>query len=119
MSDAHEIVTLTPRMGIGSLGEGWTSAKIECSACPYVRFTGAPHHIATRVERWMPDHIAQHAPGRALDIEVVWEPSACCSVCEDGIGDIRQVSSEGLECIECGTTWDMDGRGGETSDDDE
>ena len=56
-----------------------------------------------------------NGPGRALDIEVDWEPSACCSVCADGVGDITQ-EDDGLRCHGCGTTWDMDGTGGETTD---
>ena len=115
MSDAHEIVTLgEPEEIPGFPARRWVSVKVECSACRHVMFTGNWEHVAKERESWIADHIAQHAPCRALDIEVDWEPSACCSVCEDGIGDIRQVSSEGLECIECGTTWDNDGRGGET-----
>ena len=58
------------------------------------------------------DHQDQHRPGRAPDIEVDWEPSATCSVCPDG-GDIHQDSSDVLEGRGCGTTWYLDGTGGE------
>lgn len=115
MSDAHEIVTLGEPREHAESPHLWVAVKIECSECDHVEFTGVPEHEAEARTSWIADHIAQHAPGRALDIEVDWEPSACCSVCEGGIGDIRQVSSEGLECIECGTAWDNDGTMGETN----
>lgn len=44
-----------------------------------------------------------------------WEPSAFCSVCADGIGDIV-AEDEGLTCRDCGTTWGIDGKMGETSE---
>jgi hypothetical protein len=40
------------------------------------------------------------------------EPSALCSVCDDG-GDINQVDGETLQCRDCGTTWAIDGTNGE------
>jgi ribosomal protein L37AE/L43A len=120
---AHEIVTLgepkkpsalTGKL-LGTADELWVSVTVECSECGYAIYSGATQSRAAAMGPWIPDHIAQHAPGRALDIEVVWEPSACCSVCEDGIGDVREESSEVLECRDCGTTWNYDGTMGELS----
>lgn len=62
-------------------------------------------------------HQNQHRPGRALDIEVDGEPSAHCSVCPDGIGDIRTGDDSGIECTECGTWWEHDGTGGPLRED--
>ena len=63
------------------------------------------------------DHRAQYEPGRAPDIEVDWEPSAWCPVCEDGIGDIKWNSDgEGLICVRCKTTWTIRGEHGETAE---
>ena len=114
MSAAHEIVTLEPRRAPSE--DQWVSVKVECSACDHVMFTAHRKHVVMSRESWIADHIAQHAPGRALDIEVDWEPSACCSVCDDGIGDIEEESSEVLICRDCGTTWNYDGTMGETDD---
>lgn len=110
----HEIVTLSAS-DAASDGRVWVNVKVECSACDHVMFTGTWQPRAEARQSWIADHIAQHAPGRALDIEVDWEPSALCSVCEDGIGDI-DLADDGLACRECGTTWDIDGENGETND---
>ena len=59
------------------------------------------------------NHSGQYEPGRAPNISVDWVISACCSVCEDGMGDIQQEDSETLHCTECGTTWNMHGEDGE------
>ncbi|MBG6085834.1 hypothetical protein [Zhihengliuella flava] len=48
------------------------------------------------------------------DINVDWEPSAWCPICEDG-GDMAVIDTEALECTDCGTTWSIDGRHGESS----
>lgn len=58
------------------------------------------------------DHTSQYEPGRAPDIEIEWVVSAMCSVCEGG-GDVDQNDGESLICKDCGTTWYMDGTGGE------
>lgn len=95
---------------------GWQPCTIRCSAGCYTAYTaykksyGDPQEYATRV---IYDHLRQHKPGRALDIEVSWEPSALCNVCEDDIGDIYWPYSGTLECRQCETTWDIDGTGGE------
>lgn len=88
-----------------------------CGHCGYTRF-GATLHATERptASDVLADHLAQHAPGRAVDIEVDWEPSALCSVCEDGIGLIKPDDDGGLECEECGTVWDINGTGGERSE---
>lgn len=94
---------------------GFRSATIRCSEGDTTIFTsyrdtyGDPQDYANRALR---DHLDQHKPGRALNVEVSWEPSAWCSVCEDEIGDIVQ-EDDGLTCRECGTTWDIDGEQGE------
>lgn len=87
----------------------FVSVKVECSECDYKAWTGgSPNRDWTRL---IDGHLAQHRPGRAVDIEVDWEPSAWCSVCEDG-GDIHQ-EGDGLTCRDCGTTWSIDGTYGE------
>ncbi len=98
---------------------GFHPAVIRCSEKDYTVFTsyrstyGDPQGYADRVLR---DHLEQHKPGRAMDIEVSWEPSACCSVCEDSIGNVVQ-EDDGLTCRDCGTTWDIDGEQGERMED--
>ena len=114
MSEAREIITTTEsRTGSRS----WTNVVAECSVCGYKSFTAIWTDVFNRLNRrsWISDHLAQHGPGRALDIEVDWEPSARCSVCADGIGDIEQ-EDEGLVCQECGTSWNLDGTGGMTDE---
>lgn len=86
------------------------SIKVECSECDYVAFTWVPASCKkdeTRINR----HLAQHGPGRALDIEVDWQVLAECSVCEYG-GKVEADGEGGLTCEECGTYWDIDGSGG-------
>lgn len=95
--------------------------SVTCAAegCSYIM----PHHDfeagtreqndATAAAFFRTYHGNQYEPGRAPDITVEWEISACCSVCEDGIGDIQQEDSETLRCTECGTVWDTHGQGGE------
>lgn len=83
--------------------------RVECSECAYKTYTGgSPDRDWNHL---IDGHLAQHEPGRAVDIEVDWEPSARCSVCEDG-GDIHQ-EGDGLTCRDCGTTWSIDGTNGE------
>lgn len=108
MSQAQEIVT------VGEEKDGWSSVNIRCSECSYVAFTGAPTKVIASRSSWISDHLSQHNPGRALDIEVSWEPSACCSVCEDGIGSIRWHEDGGVWCTECKTIWDENGQYGMT-----
>ena len=91
-----------------------------CAApdCGYAMYT---HPIRHRPEeqatefwenQWRRLHADQYAPGRAPDITVDWEISACCSVCPDGIGDIKVEDSDTIRCEECATTWDMRGDNG-------
>lgn len=101
---------------------GFRSATIRCSERDATIFTsyrdtyGDPQDYANRALR---DHLDQHKPGRALDIEVSWEPVAFCSVCEDGFGDIDHGDDASLVCKVCGTTWDIDGKQGERAEGDE
>lgn len=101
---------------------GWAPCTIKCSEGCYTVFTqyresyGTPEEYATRAIR---EHLSQHKPGRALDIEVFWEPFACCNVCADGVGDIHWPDTETLECRECETTWHIDGTGGERKEQDD
>ena len=111
MSDATEIVHISE---VDT--RGFVSVRIECSDCRFTTYVGARLEVARRRKSWIKDHTDQHKPGRAIDIEVDWEPSARCSVCEDEIGNIVQ-RDEGLVCDECGATWDLDGKGGEIADD--
>lgn len=96
---------------ISANGEAFTSVVARCSDCEHVAFTGGRAGLD-----WsgiLDGHLRQHEPGRAVDIEVDWEPSACCSVCPDGIGAIKQNDGESLVCDDCGTTWSLDGTCGE------
>lgn len=92
---------------------GQTVYTVKCGHCDHVVFGGraadAPLPSANDV---LADHLEQHRPGRALDVTVDWEPSALCSVCEDGIGMIEEQDGM-LVCTECGTTWELDGTNGE------
>lgn len=92
--------------------EKWVSLKVKCGQCSHTTFTSRLRQFMPSASDILFEHLKQHEPGRAVDIEVDWEPSACCSVCDDGIGDIRQ-EDEGVTCLDCGTTWDLDGKGGE------
>lgn len=94
------------------------SFTASCGMCDYVEF-GAMNRKRLRptASEVLADHLKQHEPGRALDIEVDWEPSGICPVCDDGIGMIGwDEDGEGVKCKDCGTTWDLDGTNGERSD---
>lgn len=112
MSEAREIVT-TAESRTGS--RSWTSVRAECSACGYMEFTSIWTEEFDRDRSWIAGHLAQHEPGRALDIEVDWELVAYCSICDDGIGNVKH-EGDNLLCHECGTSWDLDGTGGERDD---
>lgn len=92
---------------------GWRSVKFECLAegCSHQIYTGLQADVEAKQFRGNRDHQDQHRPDRALDIEVDWIVSACCSVCEDEIGKVED-DGESLVCRECGTTWDRDGSDG-------
>lgn len=72
------------------------------------------------LELFRKDHAAQYDTGRAPDIEVEWAIDALCSVCTDGIGAL-QVCHDGdaICCKDCGTHWDMHGKGGELEEEEE
>ena len=96
---------------------GWRSVRLECRAegCAHLFYSGLPKSADASgflESRAVKDHQDQHRPDRALDIEVAWIVSACCSVCEDEIGKVEE-DSDGLVCRECGTMWDRDGTSGE------
>lgn len=100
------------------LNEGandWVPLKVSCNMCPYVTFTARKAGAILSANEILKEHLEQHAPGRALDIAVDWEPSARCSVCESG-GDIVMNDVETLICNECDTTWTLDGTDGERSE---
>lgn len=80
---------------------------VECSECGHTFSTVRPHNAPVPGAL---SHLAQHGPGRALDIEVSWDVYAECSVCE-GDGCIVQ-EDDGLLCQHCGTTWGIDGTNG-------
>jgi hypothetical protein len=71
------------------------------------------------LELFHKSHGGQYDAGRAPDIAVEWEISACCSVCPDGIGDVTTNDSETVTCKDCGTTWAMDGTAGERAEADQ
>lgn len=89
-------------------GRRFISVTVKCSECDYATYTGGdPDRDWSHL---IDGHLAQHEPDRALDIEVDWEPSASCSVCEDG-GDVVY-EDDGLMCRDCRTHWDIDGKSG-------
>jgi hypothetical protein len=99
-----------------------TENRLTCTApdCGYAMFTYGLRHFEGQPEKqdtyWrslFTNHADQFDPGRAPDITVDWEISACCSVCEDKIGHVETNDSESVICKECGTTWHIDGTGGE------
>lgn len=97
------------------------SAVIRCSECDFASFTSvrtalvSAQEYATNSIRY---HLETHNPGRAPDIDVEYKIEACCSVCEDGIGDVTEADSETLECNRCGSHWSIDGTYGYTKEDD-
>lgn len=95
---------------------GARSVRVTCDECGHTIYTWLPTSEMDTA-RLLDDHLRQHAPGRALDITVDWEPLASCSVCGDG-GDIHTVS-DGLECRRCGTSWEIDGTCGERAEADD
>lgn len=98
--------------------------KCQAPDCGYWRTFYVPEYrdyaewLASACEGFKREHSEQFKPGRAPDISVDWEISACCSVCEDGIGDVVSEDSESLRCKECSTTWSMEGDSGERDDED-
>lgn len=97
---------------------GFRSVSYKCLAegCGHTSYTGLPKSgISPDRVPFLVDHQDQHRPDRALNIEVDWIVSACCSVCEDEIGDVVE-DSDGLVCNECGTYWSRDGTGGYRDD---
>jgi N-acetyl-anhydromuramyl-L-alanine amidase AmpD len=112
--DAHEIVTVK----CSDTDNDMFSVTARCSACSHIAFTAIPSPYADRRISFIQEHIDQHAPGRAIDIDAIWEVSAHCTVCENG-GDITDVDGETLQCQQCNTTWSMDGTFGELDDSDQ
>lgn len=112
--EVHEIVTVQ-RSDDSPATVAITS---ECSECGTTAYTGGPAHIADQPRAWMQDHIDQHAPGGAVNLDVMWHVSADCTVCDDG-GDIIDEDSETLRCQKCQTTWAIDGTFGQLADDED
>lgn len=112
---------MTATATVTMLGEPYESAslrqhrgvKVGCSECSHMVFTGGP--VDRDWSHSIDDHLRQHEPGRAIDIEVQYVLSADCTVCDDG-GDLHEDSTDVIECRDCGTTWYSDGTGGETKD---
>lgn len=95
-----------------SEGNNYTSVSARCSACSYITYTAGPS--GRDFSNIIDEHLKQHNPGRAPDIEIEYILSADCSVCEDG-GDI--VADDGvLLCRICQTSWSDDGTHGFLSD---
>ena len=93
---------------------------LKCAApdCHYALFT--THNFTINEGFWEKqflDHARQYEPGRAPDITVDWEISACCSVCPDRLGDVKVNDSDTVRCDDCGTVWAMDGTLGERDED--
>ncbi|NWN87021.1 MAG: hypothetical protein HLX51_00540 [Micrococcaceae bacterium] len=112
-NDAYEVVTLTQSEEIGNM----ISVASWCSACGTAVFTALPSKYAHVRRGFMQDHIDQHAPGRAIDLDVQWQLYAQCTVCDDG--EIINEDSETLCCKQCDTTWSIDGTYGELVDDED
>lgn len=109
MSEATALIELGKKLDADLF-----AATVRCSACDYrVSTLYRPRYGALDeyAQLYLADHLAQHLPGRALDIEVDWVPRAFCSVCDDGLGNIDQ-KNDGLVCRACGTTWGIDGMDG-------
>lgn len=87
--------------------------KFECLAegCSHWIYTGLLKGVEAKQTPGIRDHQDQHRPDRAFDIEVDWEVSASCSVCEGEVGNVVQ-EDDGVMCRECGTYWSIDGTGG-------
>ena len=82
--------------------------QCEVEGCVYVVFAGlAPVEYYDRVAS---DHMAQHAPGRVLDIRPEWTVSAICTGCDEAV-DLT-VEDGWLVCPECGARWDINGNNG-------
>lgn len=95
-----------------TLDNGWTGVRVECLLCGALVYTAVRGERLHGITETLREHGKQHEPGRAPNIEVSWEVDASCSVCDDG-GDITD-SGDGLECLDCGTTWELDGTLGTT-----
>lgn len=105
-------------LGVHGDEREWMSLKVECGMCSHATFTSRLRKFMSSASDILAAHLSQHEPGRALDIEVDWEPRATCSVCESG-GDIVMNDVETLICNECDTTWSLEGTDGERGNDDE
>lgn len=108
--DAHELVTQTQSVKIDHM----VSVTSRCSACDAMIFTALPAKYVHVRRGFMQDHIDQHAPGRATDLDVQWHLYAQCTVCDDG--EIVDEDGETLRCKQCDTTWSLNGTFGELAD---
>lgn len=113
MTQATGIVTILNETGPRDGRTPGRSIKVECSVpgCRYCAYTWVPATFAND-ESIIGRHLSQHAPDRALDIEVQWQVLAECSVCDDYEANVEVGGDGGLVCTVCGTTWDIDGKGG-------
>lgn len=105
MTDPHAIITESPP------DERGRSLILKCSfdGCRYTAYTWAPNRVSG--ENLINNHLNQHQPDRALDIEVSYHVDADCSVCDDG-GRVDYGDDGDIECAVCGTYWDGEGKGG-------
>jgi len=103
-------MSATSTQEVTPYGDGF-KVRESCNDCIYTTETYFPWEPTGTI---IAGHLAQHDPGRALDIEVDWQPVADCTVCEDG-GDIN-ATGDGLECDTCGTTWTFEGTNGEITE---
>lgn len=108
MHTPYAIVTVLSEDGPDDPHPG-RSIKVSCSECGHSAFTHVPPGF--KDETLIDGHLAQHGPGRALDIVVDWQVLAECSVCVYG-GKVEADGEGGVTCEECGTYWDIDGSGG-------
>ena len=95
---------------------------LRCLQCKYRVGAGKGMDTEDKWEHTIKDHISQHSPGRAPDLEWIrYELSSSpdCTICPDG-GDVCIIDAngtavpDGLICYDCGTTWNADGDNGET-----
>lgn len=115
MNDRKSWTPPTPVITVGEINvHGRRFIEAACPECHHTVVTSGPADVNGHIvgEQIIRDHLETHAPWRAPDIEVSWEPQASCSICEDG-GNIELEGPDALACSTCGTIWEIDGTYGE------